>query len=133
MSIVRGMGIWLIFFFRRKRDERQISESNRKNMNHPSHGVHDPLVQRHHARPRCALPLVARPQAVRPRGVRARWGAGQVPYGQGPRGSGFGSYFRSRPQFPSHGDRFPSKQGYVMFFLTLLWADTATLVLFSVS
>jgi hypothetical protein len=53
-------------------------------MNRPSHGVHELPVQRHHARPRGALPLSARPQAGRPRGGHARWGAGHVPYGQEP-------------------------------------------------
>jgi hypothetical protein len=83
------------FFFRRKRDDRLVSESSRKNMDHPSHGVHDPPVQIRPARPRGALPLAARPQVVRPRGGHARRGAGHVPYGQGPLGSGFGSYFPS--------------------------------------
>jgi hypothetical protein len=68
-------------------------------MNRPSHGVHDPPIQRFPTRPRGALPLAARPHAVRPHGGRAQWGAGHVPYGQGPYGSGFGSYFPSRPQF----------------------------------
>jgi hypothetical protein len=35
------------FCFRRKKDERWVSESSRKNMNHPSHGVHAHPVQRH--------------------------------------------------------------------------------------
>jgi hypothetical protein len=49
------------FCFRRKRDERQVSESSRKDMNHPSHGVHAQLVQRRPRRPRGVLPLAARP------------------------------------------------------------------------
>jgi hypothetical protein len=52
--------------FMRKRDERRGSESSRRNMNWPSHGVHDPSVQRCLASPRGALPLSARPQAERP-------------------------------------------------------------------
>jgi hypothetical protein len=99
------------FCFRRKRDEWRVSESSRKDMNCPSHGVHAHPVQRRHARPRGVLPLVARPQAVRPHGGRARRYAGRVPYGQGPCDKGFGSYFPSGPQFPSCGDRFPSKPG----------------------
>jgi hypothetical protein len=84
------------FYFRRKRDERQGSESSRRNINCPSHGVHDFPTQRSPMRPRGALPLSASPQAVRPPDGRAWRGAGRVPYGQGPRGSGFGSYFPSR-------------------------------------
>jgi hypothetical protein len=80
-------------------------------MNRPSHGVHAQSVQRRHTRPRCVLPFAARPQAVRPRGGHARRDAGRVPYGQGPCDRGFGSYFPSEPQFPSCGDRFPSRQG----------------------
>jgi hypothetical protein len=60
------------FCFRRKRDERRGPESSRRNMNCPSHGVHDFLAQRCHVRPRGALPLAARPQAERPHGGRAR-------------------------------------------------------------
>jgi hypothetical protein len=77
----------------------------------PTHGVHAHPVQRRPVRPRGVLPLVARPQAVRPHGGRARRYAGRVPYGQGPCDKGFGSYFPSGPQFPSCGDRFPSKPG----------------------
>jgi hypothetical protein len=99
------------FCFRRKRDERRVSESSRKDMNHPSHGVHAQPVQRRPGRPRGVLPLVARSQAVRPRGGRARRNAGHVSYGQGPCDRGFGSYFPSGPQFSSCGDRFPSGPG----------------------
>jgi hypothetical protein len=49
------------FFFRKKRDEKRVSESSRKNMNRPSHGIHAQPVQRHSARPRGVLPLTARP------------------------------------------------------------------------
>jgi hypothetical protein len=72
------------FCFRRKRDERRGSKLSRGNMNHPSHGVHDPPIQRHHAMPRGALPVAARPKAVRPQGGHTRQGADHVPYGQGP-------------------------------------------------
>jgi hypothetical protein len=99
------------FCFRRKRDERRVSESSKENMNHPFHGVHAQLVQIRPMRPRGALPLAARPQAVRPHGGRAPWGAGRVSYGQGPCDSGFGSYFPNGPQFSSYGDRFPSGPG----------------------
>jgi hypothetical protein len=85
------------FCFRRKRDERRVSESSRKDMNRPSHGVHAQPIQRRHGRPRGVLPLAARPQAVRPRGGRARWDASRVPYGQGPCDRGFGSYFLNGP------------------------------------
>jgi hypothetical protein len=34
------------FFFSRKTDERRVSESSKGNMNRPSHGDHDPPVQR---------------------------------------------------------------------------------------
>jgi hypothetical protein len=57
--------------FRRKRDERRVSESSRKDMNRPSHGVHAQPVQRCPARPRGVLPMAARPQAARPRVGRA--------------------------------------------------------------
>jgi hypothetical protein len=72
------------FCFRRKRDERRVSESSMKDMNRPSHSVHAQPVQRRPRRPRGVLPLAARPQAMRPRGGRARRDAGRVPYGQGP-------------------------------------------------
>jgi hypothetical protein len=61
VSIVRGMGIWLSFCFRRKRDERRGSELTRKNMNCLSHGVHELPIQRRPARLRGVLPHVARP------------------------------------------------------------------------
>jgi hypothetical protein len=61
VSIVRGMDIWLIFCFRRKRDEWRGSELTRKNMNCLSHGVHELPVQRCPTRPRGVLPHVARP------------------------------------------------------------------------
>jgi hypothetical protein len=48
------------FCFRRKRDEWWVSESSRKDMNRPSHGVHAQPVQRRPARPRGVLPLVTR-------------------------------------------------------------------------
>jgi hypothetical protein len=99
------------FCIRRKRDERRVSESSKKDMNRPSHGVHAQSIQRRPARPIGVLRLAARPQAVRPRGGRARRDAGRVPYGQGPCDRGFGSYFPSGPQFPSCGDRFPSEPG----------------------
>jgi hypothetical protein len=99
------------FCFRRKRDERRVSESSRKDMNSPSHGVHDQPVQRRPARPRGVLPLTTKPQVVRPCDGCARWDASRVPYGQGPCDRGFGSYFPSGPQFPSCGDRFPSELG----------------------
>jgi hypothetical protein len=99
------------FCFRRKRDERRVSESSRKDMNRPSHGVHAQPVQRRPRRPSGVLPLAARPQAVRLRGGRARRDAGRVSYGQEPCDRGFGSYFPSGPQFPSCGDRFPSGPG----------------------
>jgi hypothetical protein len=54
------------FCFKSKRDERQGSKLNRRNMNRPTHGVHDPPIQRHHTMPRGALPHAARPQEVRP-------------------------------------------------------------------
>jgi hypothetical protein len=97
------------FCFSRKRDERQVSKSSRKNMNHPSLGVHAQPIQRRPTRPRGVLLLVARPQVVRPRGGHAQRDAGRVPYGQGPLDRGFGSYFPSGPQFPFCGDRFPSE------------------------
>jgi hypothetical protein len=99
------------FCFRRKRDERRVYESSRKDMNRPSHGVHAQPVQRRPTRPRGVFPLAARPQAVRPHGGRAQWDAGRVPYGQEPRDRGFSSYFPSGPQFPSCGDRFPLERG----------------------
>jgi hypothetical protein len=99
------------FCFGRKRDERRVSESSRKDMNRPSHGVHAQPVERRPTRPRGVLLLAARPQAVRPRGGRARRDAGRVPCGQGPCDKGFGSYFPSGPQFPSCGDRSPSEPG----------------------
>ena len=40
-------------------------ESTKGNMNHPSHGVHDPPIQKHSARPRGALHLATRSQTVR--------------------------------------------------------------------
>jgi hypothetical protein len=83
------------FCFRRKRYERRVSESSRKDMNRPSHGVHAQPVQRRPARPRGVLPLAARPQTARPCGGHARRNAGRVPYGQGPHDRGFGSYFSS--------------------------------------
>jgi hypothetical protein len=85
------------FCFKWKRDKWWGFELSRKNMDHPSHCVHDPPIQRRPARPRSALPLAARPQAVRPRSGHARRGTGHVPYGQGPHGSGFGSHFSSGP------------------------------------
>jgi hypothetical protein len=106
--------------FRRKRDERWHYESSKRNMNHPSHGVHDFSAQRRPARPRGALPLIARPQAVRPQGGRARRGVSRVPYGQGPNASGFGS--------PSLAEHYlllvviaipPWDQGCLVFSLTL--------------
>jgi hypothetical protein len=97
------------FCFMRKRDERWVSESCRKNSNRPSHGVHAQPVQRRPVRPRGTLPFAARPQAERPQGGRAPRGAGCVPYVQGPRGSVFNSYFPNGPQFPSCSDRFPSR------------------------
>jgi hypothetical protein len=54
-------GHLVAFCFRRKRDERRVSESSRRNMNDPSHGVHDFLAQKRPTRPRGALPLVVRP------------------------------------------------------------------------
>jgi hypothetical protein len=59
------------FCFRRKRDERWVSKSSRKDMNCPSHGVHAQPVQRRPGRPRGVLPLAAKSQAVRPRGCCA--------------------------------------------------------------
>jgi hypothetical protein len=59
VSIVRGMGSLADFCFRRKKDERRVSESSRGNMNRPSHGVHDPPIQRRPVKPRGALPLAA--------------------------------------------------------------------------
>jgi hypothetical protein len=47
------------------------SESSRRNMNRPSHGVHDCPAQRCPVRPRGALPLAARHQVVRPQCGRA--------------------------------------------------------------
>jgi hypothetical protein len=35
-------------------------ELTKGNMNHPSHGVHDPPIQKHSTRPRCALHLDTR-------------------------------------------------------------------------
>jgi hypothetical protein len=96
------------FCFSRKRDGQQGSEASRRNMNRPSHEVHDPPVQRRPVRPRGALPLVARPQRERPHCGRARRVAGHEPYGQGLRDNGFGYYFPTGPQFPSCGDRFSS-------------------------
>jgi hypothetical protein len=49
------------FCFSRKRDERRGFEVSRKNMCHPSHGVHDSLAQRHNAIPRAPFPQVSRP------------------------------------------------------------------------
>jgi hypothetical protein len=123
------------FCFRKKRDERRVSESSRKDMNHPSHGVHAQPVQRRPVRPRGALPLAARPQAVRPRGGRARWGASHVPYDQGPRDSGFGSPFSSGSQFPSRGDRYPphGTRDVWCFSKHFLGANVAALVSLSVS
>jgi hypothetical protein len=71
------------FCFRRKRDERGGggSDVSRRNMNHPSHGVHDFPTQRQHARLRGAFPLAVRPLVVRPQGGHARWDASRVPYG----------------------------------------------------
>jgi hypothetical protein len=66
------------FCFRRKRDERQVPESSRKDMNRPSHGVHAQPVQRRPVRPRGVLPLDARPQAVRPSCGCARRDVGRV-------------------------------------------------------
>jgi hypothetical protein len=63
------------FCFRRKRDERRVSESSRKNMNFPSHCVHAWPVQRHPTRPRDALPFAARSQGMRPHGGHALRGA----------------------------------------------------------
>jgi hypothetical protein len=62
------------FCFRRKREERRVSESNEKNMNRPSHGVHAQPIQRHPARPRGVVPLAARSQEQRPRGGHAHTG-----------------------------------------------------------
>ena len=59
VTIFEREGHLATFCFRRKRDERQVSKSSRKNMNHPSHGVHAQPVQRR--RPRGALPLATRP------------------------------------------------------------------------
>jgi hypothetical protein len=85
------------FCFKRKRDEWWGSESTRRNMNHPSHGIYDFPAHRCPMRPRGALPHDTRPQEVRLKGGRAQRGTGCVPYGQGPHGSGFGSHFPSRP------------------------------------
>jgi hypothetical protein len=82
VTIVRGMGIWLFFFFRRKRNERRVSEPSIKDMNRLSHGVHDLHARRRPARPRSALPLAGRPQVERPQGD-----------------SDFGSYFPSGAQW----------------------------------
>jgi hypothetical protein len=49
------------FCIRRKRDERRDSESSRKDMNRPYHGVHAQPVQRRPARLRDVFPLDARP------------------------------------------------------------------------
>ena len=59
----------------RKRDERREFELNIRDMYHPSHGVHVPLVQRHSTRPRGAMP-----QATRPRGGCARQSLGRGQY-----------------------------------------------------
>jgi hypothetical protein len=61
-------------------------EVSRRDMYHPSHGVHDPPAQRCTARPSGAFPRVARPQEVRLHGGRARRGVGHMPYHQRPHG-----------------------------------------------
>jgi hypothetical protein len=60
--IVIGRVIWLLFCFRRKRDERRGSELSRRNMARPCHGVHN------FPRYRGDLPFAARLHAVRPQG-----------------------------------------------------------------
>jgi hypothetical protein len=50
-------GLLLAFCFRRKRDWRYGFEVSSRDMCHPSHGVHDPPIQRGAARPRSVLPL----------------------------------------------------------------------------
>jgi hypothetical protein len=66
--IVIGRVIWLLFCFRRKRDERRGSELSRRNMARPCHGVHNFPAQRCLARYRGDLPFAARLHAVRPQG-----------------------------------------------------------------
>ena len=107
------------FYFRRKRDEWRVSESSRKDMNRPSHGVHAQPIQRCPTRPRCVLPLATRPQAVRPCGGRSRQDAGRVPYGQGPRDRGFGSYFPADHSFLLVVIASLRNRGCLVFSLTL--------------
>jgi hypothetical protein len=113
-------GHLVVFCFRRKRGERLGFEVSRRDMYHPSHGLHDPPAQGCTARPSGAFPQVARPQAVRLHGGHARRGVGHVPYHQRPHGRGFGSRSFNGSQFPSCGDRYPlCDWGSLVFFLTV--------------